>query len=92
MATRKKPCTEAIVTARIGLPPVYYRLHALLESIRSLQSHEDELCTMLAGMQRSGRIGPRLERQIEALLHDLPALRLNAEMDACFAALEEAAA
>jgi hypothetical protein len=92
MATRKKPCVEATATARPGLPPVYYRLHALLESIRSLQSHEDELCTTLAEIQRSGRTGVRLQREIEVLLHGLPAMRLHAEMDACFAALEEAAA
>jgi hypothetical protein len=50
------------------------------------------LCTTLAEIQRSGRTGVRLQREIEVLLHGLPAMRLHAEMDACFAALEEAAA
>ena len=92
MAIRKKPCTEAIVTARTELPPAYCHLHALLETIRSLQSHEDDLCTILAEIRRRGTISPRLERQVETLLDELPAVRLHAEMDACFAALEGVAA
>ena len=92
MATRKKPCTEATATARRGLPPAYYQLHALLETLRALQCCEDDLCTLLAGIQRSGRLNASLRRDLLHALHNMRVMSLHAELDACLAALEEAAA
>lgn len=91
MTTRKKPCNEATATAREGLPPVYYRVYALLQTIRALASHEDELCSLLAEIQRTGRIGPRSQRALSELLHSLPAMSLHAEIEQAFSALDAAA-
>jgi hypothetical protein len=71
---------------------VYYNLHALLETIRAMQCYEDDLCTLLAEIQRSGKLGPGVRRELTNTLQSIPAMRLEAEMDACFDALEEAAA
>ena len=92
MATRKKPCTEAIATAQRGLPPAYYELHALLETIRALQCYEDDLCTLVGEIRRSGKMGAGVRRELLKTLHSMPAMSLHAELNACFAALEEAAA
>ena len=92
MPARNKPCTESTATARGGLPPVYYPLYALLHTIRSLASHEDELCTLLAEIQRTGRLGPRSQRALSDLLHSVPAMSLHAEMEQAFSALDEGAA
>jgi hypothetical protein len=91
MATRKKPCTEATSIQR-GLPPAYYQAYALLQTLRALASHEDELCALLADIHRSGRLGARARRELTELLHTLPAMSLHAEIEALFSALEEQAA
>jgi hypothetical protein len=92
MAKPKKPCAEATATPRRGVPPVYYNLHALLETIRAMQCYEDDLCTLLAEIQRSGKVGAGMRRELISTLQSIPAMRLEAEMGACFDALEEAAA
>jgi hypothetical protein len=92
MKTRKKPCTEAIATAQRGLPPAYYQLHALLQTVRALQCCEDDLCTLLGEIQRSGKVGVGLRRELVKMLHSMPVMSLHAELDASLDALEEAAA
>ena len=92
MATRKKPCNQANVSTRSGLPQAYYRLHALLETVRAMQCCEDDLCTLVAEIRRSGKVGPGMRRDLLKTLQGIPAMSLQAEMDACFEALEEAAA
>lgn len=92
MATRKKPCIEPTVTAKSGLPRAYYSVHALLETVRAMQRCEDDLCTLLAEIQRTGKVGAAVRRDLLKTLHSIPAMNFDAEMDACFEALEEAAA
>lgn len=92
MATPKKPCKQATATRRPGLPSAYYQLHALLETLRTIQCHEDELCTLLTEIQRTGKVGAGVRRELLKTLRSMPAMSLHAELDACFQALEEAAA
>jgi hypothetical protein len=91
MAMRKKPCTEATPAPR-GLPPAYYQAYALLQTLRALESHEDELCALLAEIHRNRKLGVRARRQLTELLHTLPAMSLHAEIEALFSTLEEQAA
>jgi hypothetical protein len=67
-------------------------VHALLQTLRDLQCHEDDLCTLLAEIQRSGKVGTAVRRELLKVLHSMPAMGLHAELDACFAAVEDAAA
>lgn len=92
MATGKKPCREVSATAKPGLPAAYYQLHALLETVRAMQCYEDDLCTLLAEIQRSGKVGAGVRRDLLKVLQSMPVMRLQAEMDSCLDALEEAAA
>jgi hypothetical protein len=75
-----------------GLPTAYYQVHALLETVRAMQCCEDDLCTLLADIQRTGKVGAGVRRELVKVLHSMPVMNLHAEMDACFDALEEAAA
>jgi hypothetical protein len=92
MAIRKKPCAKATTSPQRGLPPAYYQLHALLQTVRALQCCEDDLCTLLTRIQRSGRVGAGVRREILKTLHGMPVMNLHAELDACLDAVEEAAA
>lgn len=92
MTTRKKPCSETTATAQPGLPAAYYQVHALLETVRALACCEDDLCMLLAEIQRSGRVGAGVRRELLKTLHSMPVMNLHAELDACLDALEEAAA
>jgi hypothetical protein len=92
MAKAKKPCAEATATPRRGLPAAYYNLHALLETVRAMQCYEDDLCTLLTQIQRTGRVTAGVRRELINTLQSIPALRMQTEMDACFDAIEEAAA
>ncbi|HVG27534.1 MAG TPA: hypothetical protein VM865_08015 [Acidobacteriaceae bacterium] len=89
MATKKKPCQEPARPAHSGLPPAYYHLHALLHTLRTLQCHEDELCTLLADVQRTGKVSARTRREILELLHGLPSASLDAEIGAAFSSLDQ---
>ena len=92
MATKKRPCAETAGRREPGLPPVYYQLHALLQSIRALQCHEDEICALLHQIQRTGRLTSGVQREIALLLRALPTTSLEAELQAVYAAVDEAAA
>jgi hypothetical protein len=92
MATRKKPCTETTATAQRGLPPAYYELHALLETLRAMRCYEDDLCTLSGEIRRSGKVGAGLRRELVKTLHSMPVMSLHAELDAALDAIEEAAA
>lgn len=92
MATRKEPCNEVNAAAQRGLPEAYYQLHALLETVRAMQCYEDDLCTLAADIRRSGKMGAGVRRDLLKTLHSMPVMRLQAEMEACFDALEDAAA
>jgi hypothetical protein len=88
--TAMKPC--ASTGAKGDLPAVYYQLHALLQTLRALASHEDDVCALLAHVQRTGRMPASARRELEALLDSLPALALEGEMSALWAELEQKAA
>ena len=92
MAIRKKPCNETSAATQRGLPAPYYQLHALLETVRAMQCYEDDLCSLVAEIRRSGKMGSAVRRDLLKTLHSMPVMRLQAEMEACFDALEEAAA
>ena len=55
-----KPCSEETSSARPGMPQVYYPLHSLLHTLRALETHQDQICTLLADIQRSGKVNASL--------------------------------
>ena len=89
MPTAAKPCQQpATATLRPGLPPSYHHLYALLHTLRHLASHQDEICTLLADIQRTGKLNARTRRELTDLLHNLPTRSLDAEVEAVLSAID----
>ncbi len=89
MPTASKPCQEpATATPRTGLPPAYHHLYALLHTLRTLGAQQDHICTLLADIQRTGKLNAPIRRELTELLHDLPTATLDTEVQAVFAAIE----
>ncbi len=89
MPTRTKPCQEpATATPRPGLPPAYHHLYALLHTLRALSSQQDGICTLLAEIQRTGKVSAPVRRELAELLHTLPTVSLDSEVQAVFAELD----
>ena len=85
-----KPCQEPLTAASpSGLPPAYHHLYSLLHTLRSLDSRQDEICTLLADIRRTGRLSAASRRELTALLHELPLAALTSEADAVLSALEQ---
>ena len=91
MAAIKKACEDTAVTPTRSMPEVYYPLHSLLHTLRELQAHEDQLCTLLTEMQRTGKVTARIRSELSAFLTSFPAASLDQEVRAIFYALHEAA-
>ncbi len=89
MPSTAKPCQEpATATPRSGLPPAYHHLYALLHTLRDLAGQQDHICTVLADIQRTGRLNSTLRRELMELLHNLPTASLDSEVQAVFSAIE----
>ena len=90
MANRAKPCQSA--TPAPQQPAAFYQLHALLGTVRQLARHEDEICTLLAEIERRGKVSASIERELVALLGNLPVESLHHEVAALSRTLERRAA
>ncbi len=53
--------------------PITIRLHALLHTVRSIAQAEDELCTLLHDVERTGTLTRDASTELHALLSKLPA-------------------
>ena len=91
MAGNKKACEDDAVTPSRAMPEVYYPLHSLLHTLRQLEQHEDQLCTLLTELQRTGKVTARVRSELSAFLTSFPAASLEQEVRAIFYALDEAA-
>ena len=89
MAKRAKPCQSA--TSAPDQPAAFYQLHALLGTVRQLARHEDDLCALLADIERRGRLTASTERELSTLLGNLPVDSLLQELAALWRTLERAA-
>ena len=90
MASKAPSCSDTAPAAK-GLPEVYYPLHSLLHTLRSLERHQDQICTLLTAIQRTGTANAGLRRELTALLHELPAAAFDHELQDVWSALEKAA-
>lgn len=90
MATSTRQCKQDSGRAPAGLPPVYYQLHTLLHTLRSFEQHEEHLCGLLGEIQRSGKVGARVRKELAAVLEALPVPSLQAEYESTWETLEQA--
>jgi len=89
MAMKKKPCETDGTKVKPGMPPVYHRLYSLMHTLQAMEGGRDRVCTVLAELQRTGKAGARVRRELEELLHELPVELLQAEVGAVWEAIEE---
>jgi hypothetical protein len=88
MAAKAKDCDQQTDAVKAGLPQVYYPLHSLLHTLRALESHGDQICTLLTEIQRTGKVSASVRRELENVLHALPAQVLDSELRAVWSAME----
>jgi hypothetical protein len=89
-ATKDKPCESGIPAAH--MPRAYYELHALLGTLRSLASHEDTMCSLLANIERTGKLSASARRDIARLLGDMHVDAFHDEAGALWRSANEQAA
>lgn len=56
-----------------ALPELYYRGHALLNTVRCIAQHEDRLCVLLHEIKRRGTVGAATAKELRKLLEEMPA-------------------
>ena len=69
-------------TAAKQQPKVYYKLHALLHTVRAIGQYEDQLCTLLHEIERTGAADPKLHRELLGLLEEMPTVAYQADLNA----------
>lgn len=71
-AHRQKPVARAPAKRSPGVPALFYRLHSLLGTVRSIAGYEDHLCTLLHDVQTHGMASPELTRDLLSILNEMP--------------------
>ena len=69
-----------------------HRLHALLHTMRVIQQHEDQFCTLMHAIQTAGKLTAADRRELHKLLDQMPGESLVHDLDAVRAVLEPAPA
>ena len=80
--TKSRPAKTASASTHIQLPDAYHQLHSLLDTIRTLAAHEDDICTLLAAIMSTGTLDGGMRRDLTKLLGSLPTECLKQELDA----------
>ena len=70
-------------------PELYYRVHSLLHTVRSIGQHEDELCGLLNEIQSEGGASAMVDQELRALLDEIPSSEYQVQLDALYASLGE---
>ena len=73
LTKRPEVAQENRATRPPAAPAIFYRLHALLETVRSIAVYEDHLCTLLHEVQTHGTVAPELTTDLHFLLDEMPA-------------------
>lgn len=58
------------------------RLHTLLHTVRAIAQVEDELCTLLHEVERTGTLTPEANAELHALLNKLPTHEYTDDLEA----------
>lgn len=69
---------------------VAYRIDVLLHTMRSIERHEEQLCTILHDIKLPGGLTPDVTAELHSLLDELPSHVYQADLDAVREALTAA--
>lgn len=81
MAKMKKTRKAQAVSREPPYPPIFYSLHALLEAVQSIASHEDELCTLLHEVKTSRALDPAATKELQDLLARMSAASYGHDLE-----------
>lgn len=73
MPTKPTPKKRTPAKRTPAEPTLAHRIHALLNTVRHIAHHEDELCTLLHEAEHTAEITPALSRDLKRLLTRMPA-------------------
>ncbi len=79
--TKKTTAKSANNVAGEQHPQVYYKLHALLHTVRTIGQYEDQLCTLMHAIKIAGAVDRKLSRELLALLEEMPSLEYQADLN-----------
>ena len=63
-------------------PATAPRIHALLHTMRVIQQHEDQFCTLMHAIERAGKLTAADSRELHKLLDQMPAESFQHDLDA----------
>ena len=90
MQTKAKRAKKQEPAASAQHPPVFYRLHALLGTIRAIEGYEDQLCTLMHEVERTGTVNAQVSVELSGLLEEMPSSEYRDELAAVKKELEAA--
>jgi hypothetical protein len=68
-------------------PPLYYRVHDLLHTVRAIGQQEDQLCGLLHALQTADSIAPEVDAELRAVLESMPLFAYQQELQAAWQTL-----
>jgi hypothetical protein len=68
-------------------PPLHDSLNALLHTMRCIELHEPQLCSLLNELKTTNKMTPKLAADLRAVLDKLPARAYTDDLDAVEQAL-----
>ena len=69
-------------------PQVFYRINALLYTLRTIAQREDQLCMLMHHLRTSGRLNASLSAELQEILDDIPADEYMQDLQALRSSLE----
>ena len=84
-STKRKAATAAAANAR---PQIYYRIHTLLETVREIAQHEDQLCCLMHEIKSKNSLSPSVSRELRSLLEEMAPADYDHNLSAVWLSLE----
>ncbi len=63
-------------------PRTAHSIHALLQTMRAIHQHEDQFCTLMHSIERTGKLSAADSRELHALLDQMPADSFQHDLEA----------
>ena len=88
-ATKQRRAAKPQLSAH--QPSLFYKVHALLHTVRTIGQYEDQLCTLMTDIRNTGAVSTEVSRELLDLLEDMPSADYASELHALRRALDTAA-
>ena len=63
-------------------PVAAHHIHALLQTMRAIHQHEDQFCTLMHAIERSGKLNAAENRELHKLLDQMPGPAFQHDLEA----------